>query len=871
VERLAAARGGVRASDLLDAAADLLAANAPVIVGAVGCDEVLQGIDGALTSQLGFTAADWVGRPLHDLVSDPSILRAVRDALAGSAGVVRCEVNGRPWTVACRPRFDPEGRHDGALVLLAFADQIEIRSALSATAYDASIFEALLATSSDFVSMTDEVTGRMTYLNPAGAAMVGLEEGTDPTSLSITDFFPGELRDLMRDEVRGAVEAMGRWSGSSELLHFVTGERIPVSVTAFVLPAPPGSGSPVLATVQRDVRQQVRSEAVLAERALDQRLSGDFARRALTDPLPVLLQAAVDLVAERFTDMTCSILRARPDGATFTTVASTDPAWISAVTPVVPGSLPELALELDRGLSSPDVLDDARFAGTGRAPELGLRAVMACPVPGESAAWGLIVPSSTSPRAWSDHDLAFVESVAATLGAAVRRHALEERLAHQALHDPLTGLPNRALVIDRIRHALRRSAGTRSTVAVLLLDLDDFKTVNDSLGHAVGDGLLAELAQRFETVVGAGDTVARLGGDEFVVVCEDVGAGTDVTAVAEALLEACASGVQVEGRRLALSASIGVTTTRGGSARSSDLLSEADIAMYRAKRDRPGTYRVFDEGMRGEVVGRLNLAGELRSALRADRIEVAYQPIVDLASGRVTAMEALARWTNDEGAAVPPDVFVPLAEETGLVAEVGRSVLRQAAQEAARWQVHGEVGLRVNASSHELRSTTYVEQVLETLREAGLAPERLGIEITESVLVEGSEATQGTLAGLHAAGIVLLIDDFGTGYSSLSYLQRFPVVDVLKIDRSFLRAGSQGTAVVEAIVALGRAFGLLVCAEGVETEEQHRLVTDLGCHTAQGYLLSRPVAAAGAFDLLAGWQPVTAGDRTAQPQPAGRT
>jgi EAL domain-containing protein (putative c-di-GMP-specific phosphodiesterase class I) len=219
-------------------------------------------------------------------------------------------------------------------------------------------------------------------------------------------------------------------------------------------------------------------------------------------------------------------------------------------------------------------------------------------------------------------------------------------------------------------------------------------------------------------------------------------------------------------------------------------------------------------------------------------------------------MEALARWTNDHGAPVPPDVFVPLAEETGLVGEVGSSVLRKAVRDAVGWQEHGVVALRVNASSHELRSTTYVDQVLATVREAGLPPRLLGIEITESMLVEGGSATQGTLAALHAAGVTLLIDDFGTGYSSLSYLQRFPVVDVLKIDRSFLAAGAPGTAVIEAIVALGRAFGLTVCAEGVETAAQHRLVSELGCDSAQGYLLSRPVPAQQALEVLSGWVPL---------------
>jgi diguanylate cyclase (GGDEF)-like protein len=856
VVRKGSGRGTVQALGLLDTAADLLAAYAPVVVGAVDHDEVVVGLEGALTDQMGFTAADWVGRPLRDLVVDAEVTRVVRRALAGEPGMVRCEINGRPWTVATRPRRGLDGEIVDALVMMAFADQIEIRSTLSATAYDVSKFEALVATSTDFVSMADNSTGLVTYINPAGAAMVGLPPGSPLTALHVSDFLPPRLRPL-GPEIRSAVDASGQWTGASELQHFETGEVIPVSATAFVLAAPPGSDAAVLATVQRDMRSRMEAERVLAQRALEQRMTGDLARQALTLPIPELLQEAVELIGVRFPHMRCAVLR--PIGDTqLQMVAATEPAWVSAVLPLLPGTLSAHALAEGTTQASPDVQTDGRYRDKLIVRDLGIRATLACPVPGNDGVWGLIGPVSADEHAWDEDDIAFVEVVASTLGAAVHRQELESRLQHQALHDPLTGLPNRALVTDRLGHALRRSARTSSLLAVLLLDLDDFKTVNDSLGHTVGDGLLAELALRFEAVVGAGDTVARLGGDEFVVICEDVSCEADVTFLAEALLGACATGVEVGDRRLGLSASVGVALVRGGAAESSDLLSEADMAMYRAKRDRPGTYQVFDEAMRGEVVGRLNLAGELRAALRAGRIEVAYQPIVDLVSGRVTAMEALARWTNEQGATVPPDVFVPLAEQTGLVGDLGRAVLRQAAREAVRWQAVGEVGLRVNASSHELRSTTYVAQVLATLDEVGLAPELLGVELTESMLVEGGSATQETLAALHAAGVTLLIDDFGTGYSSLSYLQRFPVVDVLKIDRSFLQAGVAGTAVVEAIVALGRAFDLQVCAEGVETVEQHQLITDLGCHFAQGYLLSRPLPPAQALEVLAGWQPVVA-------------
>ena len=332
-----------------------------------------------------------------------------------------------------------------------------------------------------------------------------------------------------------------------------------------------------------------------------------------------------------------------------------------------------------------------------------MRSALCCPIPGGEHPWGIVGASGTDPRHWTEDDVAFVESVAATLGAAVRRHELENQLQHQALHDPLTGLPNRALVHrpDRPRAGPRRPAAA-AMLAVLLLDLDDFKTVNDSLGHGSGDELLTELALRFEQVVRDGDTVARLGGDEFVVVCEDVAerAGGRVRrrGAAGDLRPAASS---IDGRRISLSASVGVALAVGRRRRArTALLSEADIAMYRAKRDRPGTYRIFDEAMRGDVLGRINVAGELRAAVRAGGLDIDYQPIVDLATGE----------RGRDGGAGPVDQRGRRAGAAGRVhpgrrgdrpdrrARRGRAARRGPSRRSA-WQQHREVGVRVNASA----------------------------------------------------------------------------------------------------------------------------------------------------------------------------
>jgi diguanylate cyclase (GGDEF)-like protein/PAS domain S-box-containing protein len=846
--------GDRSASTLGEVAARLLADHAPVIIGHVGVDERVVDLEGALLDAVGYPAAHAIGRPISELMEDGAILSYVRRGLAGEQLVETAYLNHRSWTVACTPERGPNLEITGVVVLLTFADQVEIRAELRDATFDVSKFEALVAGSTDFIGMADPATGELSYLNPAGAAMIGAAPGEDLCGTLIADLLPEEDRDLGREMLRTVTET-GRWSGESALRHLRTGERIPVSTTVFLVEGPTDSGGKVLATVQRDVRSRVRNQEALAQRALEQRMAADFARLALTLPLPQLLQEAVDLIGVRFTDMMCAVLRPTADGRRIQLLAATEKSWQAAAMPMRQDTVVAKVLQDNERQVSEDVVLDDRYPDKRNVEDMGVRATLACPIPGDDGAWGVIGPVARTAHAWTEDDVAFVESVAATIGAAVRRQQLEDQLRHQALHDPLTGLPHRALVTDRIEHALQRSRRGDSSIAVLLLDLDDFKTVNDSLGHLSGDRLLAELAVRFGRVVGEGDTVARLGGDEFVVVCEDVGGEQDVAFVAEALLGACATGVEVAGHRLEVSASVGVALVRDGDTTASALLSEADIAMYRAKRDRPGTYRTFDEAMRGDAIGRLNLAGELRAAVRSGAIDVAFQPIVDLRNGQVTAMEALARWTNESGEMIPPDVFIPLAEEVGLIGELGSAVLRAATRLAAEWQQHGEIGLRVNASAHELRAHTYVDHVLGTLEESGLSPDRLGIEITESVLVAGDRSTQENLERLRAAGVTLLIDDFGTGYSSMSYLQRFPAVDVLKIDRSFLAEGVPGRAVVEAIVALGRAFGLQVCAEGVENADQYTVLLDLGCHLAQGYLMSRPVRADQCHELLAGWKP----------------
>ena len=839
---------------LREAAASILSEHASAVIGLVGPDETVLAFDGALLDQPGYERRDWVGRRVGDLIADEAVLRVIRRALAGERATGTTSMNGRTWSVAAGPVPGEHGAPGSAVYVLTFGDAGVVHRYVSATAALDEQFAALIEISQDFIAIAD-LDGSVTYVNQAGRALVGLEHDAEVLDRPTDDYFTDIGRAKFR-EIEEAVRSRGYWMGETSLRNFRTGEEIPVSAHSFLVTRASDGAPLALATVQRDLRSRKHQEAAMLARAQEQRAIAELGRQALTMSLTDLMGETVQLIHARYPSLVAGVLRRSADGRTSELVASSLPEWIPIVLDLDEDSLTGRALVRNELVYTDDVVADPSFPHDAPTTRFGMRTALCCPIPGGEHPWGVVGASGTEPWHWSEDDIAFVESVAATLGAAVRRQELEDQLQHQALHDPLTGLPNRALVMDRIDNALGRSARRGSLLAVLLLDLDDFKTVNDSLGHGTGDDLLAELARRLARVVRDGDTVARLGGDEFVVVCEDVESEQEVAFVAEALLEECSTAVQLAGRRISMSASVGVTLSLAGEDSTAGLLGEADIAMYHAKRDRPGTYRIFDEAMRGDVLGRINLVGELRAAVRRDGLDIDYQPIVDLATGEVVALEALARWTNDAGERIPPDVFIPVAEETGLIGELDAVILRGAVRRAVGWQAIREVGVRVNASAHELRSRAYVGQVLNTLEEEGLDPRLLGLEITESIFVDDDKTTQDTLSRLRDAGVTLLIDDFGTGYSSLSYLQRFPVVDVLKVDRSFLGEGTRGEAVVQAVIGLGQAFGLQVCAEGVETAEQHARVVELGCDFAQGYLLARPVPGDRTEALIAGWDPL---------------
>jgi len=440
---------------------------------------------------------------------------------------------------------------------------------------------------------------------------------------------------------------------------------------------------------------------------------------------------------------------------------------------------------------------------------------------------------------------------------AIERKRAEVELAHQALHDPLTGLPNRALFLDRLELALARVQRRPSAVAVLFLDLDRFKVINDSLGHETGDRLLVDLAARLQAVLRPGDTVARFGGDEFTILCDDIDGERDAIVIAERVGEAVAAPFVIEESEAFLTASVGIAMAEGVETRPEALIRDADAAMYRAKEKGKSRYELFDEVMRARAVERLQVENALHRAIERGELRVHYQPMVELASGLVVGIEALVRWQHPERGLLQPGQFVPLAEETGQVAELGEWVLREACAQHRRWcEEHpeaSELRLSVNLSARQLQQPDLVADVVSALRDTEMDAAKRCLEITESVVVQETDAAIQGLEALREQGVLIAIDDFGTGYSSLRLLKGVPA-DQLKIDRSFvagLGTDPQDTPIVRTVISLAEALGLDAVAEGVETSEQLAELRQAGCRFAQGFHFARPAAAERISALLA--------------------
>jgi diguanylate cyclase (GGDEF)-like protein/PAS domain S-box-containing protein len=437
------------------------------------------------------------------------------------------------------------------------------------------------------------------------------------------------------------------------------------------------------------------------------------------------------------------------------------------------------------------------------------------------------------------------------------RKELEDQLAHQAFHDSLTGLANRALFRDRVDHALARMRRQRRPIAVLLLDVDGFKTVNDSLGHAFGDAFLVAVAERLRALLRPSDTPCRLGGDEFAVLVEDLTEAIDATVVAERILDALRLPFVVDGKEIVSAASIGIAIADRPDTTADDLLRNADVAMYTAKNRGRNRSELFKPSMHQAMLDRLDLEADLRRAVDRGEFVLHYQPTVALDTGRISGMEALVRWRSPERGMVPPGMFISVAEDTGLIVRLGAWVLEEACRQAVAW--HHEFGsdaprtMSVNLSARQLQDDRLVDDVASIISRTGIRPDALVLEITESAVMADAEAMTARLHELKALGVRLAIDDFGTGYSSMSYLCSFPI-DILKIDRSFVhgvRNEPQKMGIVRTIVELGHILELQTVAEGIELDEELQELRALQCDLGQGYWFARPLTVQQAVAMLA--------------------
>ncbi len=455
----------------------------------------------------------------------------------------------------------------------------------------------------------------------------------------------------------------------------------------------------------------------------------------------------------------------------------------------------------------------------------------------------------------------FIVGVGEDITARRRAEAQIEQLAH---YDPLTGLPNRALFQTEFKRALAAAAGTGDALAVLCVDLDHFKTVNDTLGHNLGDALLEQAAKRLKRCVREGDLAARLGGDEFAVLQRGFPDQAACARLAHRIVEAMAEPFEVSGHQVVIGASVGIAIYGDHGVEAEDLLKNADLALYRVKRNGRGGCHFFEKGMDELLQIRRRTELDLRRAVQAGEFELHYQPLLNLQTGAVSGCEALVRWNHPERGLVSPGDFIPIAEETGLIVPIGEWVIRRACEEAALWP--DSVRVAVNISAVQVRSAGFIQTVVSALANAGLDARRLEVEITESVLLLDNAANIGELHQLRALGVRISMDDFGTGYSSLSYLRSFPF-DKIKIDQAFVRdlpRDKEALAIIRAVTGLSASLGIVTTAEGVETEAQMQQLRENGCSEVQGFLISRPACAADIQRFLTGHEAV---QRSAGPPP----
>jgi len=521
---------------------------------------------------------------------------------------------------------------------------------------------------------------------------------------------------------------------------------------------------------------------------------------------------------------------------------------------IAPAGLPGRVLATKKPAWISDVTKDPKFLRAKLASDIGVKAAFGFPVMVRDEIVAVLEFFADQILSPDEHLLEVMAHVGTQLGRVVERKRAEDRLNYLAHHDTLTGLPNRTWFLERLHHAVAQADAHERLVGVMFIDLDHFKNINDTLGHDAGDLLIRSVAERLTGCVRAQDTVSRMSGDEFTLVLSDMGHVDDATRVADKILQVLSAPFYISDRELFVTPSIGVTLYPFDDRDVEGLLRNADIAMYRAKELGRNNYQFYTADLTARAHHRLTLASALHRAIKQQEFQIYYQPIVDLDSGAVSGVEALLRWLHPEWGLMEPAQFVPLAEETGLIIPIGEWVLREACRQTKAWQAAGYPHLRVavNLSARQFQQKNLIAVIESAVQTSGLAPDHLDLEITESAIMQNTEASIAALLAISRLDVRLAIDDFGIGYSALSYLKRFPI-DTLKIDQSFIRdipRDMDDAAIASAIIAMAHALGIRVIAEGVETEEQLVFLRARRCSGVQGFYFSKPMLPGDLFALL---------------------
>ena len=704
--------------------------------------------------------------------------------------------------------------------------------------------------------------GRWRYVSPQIQQILGFSA---EEWCAYPDLWASRLHPADRERVLAAEHATSIAESSAPILseyRFLHRDGSVVWIRDDALLVRDGDGCLRWHGVLCDVTEHKQADAELEHRAAQQAAVARLGEHALQGATTsALMQEASAAAAEILAVEVVVIVELMPERGRFVLrggLGWPDSAMGKLSSPIGAGSQAGHTILTGAPVVVTDWATEGRFDKSPALRAKGTRSGLTVPIEGRAGPFGVLGVQSMSTRDYSVGDVNFLQSLANVLADALERQATEDDIRHRALHDPLTRLPNRVLFHDRLQHTLARMQRNRSLSAILFLDLDRFKLVNDSLGHHIGDELLAAVAPRLKQALRSSDTVARFGGDEFGILLEDISAEHEAIATSERIAAVFTRPFVLGGHEHFVTVSIGIALAHGGEL-ADDLVRDADAAMYRAKEHGRARYEVFDDAMRVRAIARLRVENDLRRALERGELSLVYQPVVSLALARETivGVEALLRWHHPTLGPVSPAEFVPIAEESGLIGAIGDWVLERACREAARWcPMHPDAApfrLSVNLSAVQIAKPRFAETVAAVLRDTGLDPNCLSLEITESVLLADSDALTHTLRALKASGVRLVIDDFGTGYSALGYLTRMPL-DALKIDRSFvvgLGVQARDTAITEAIIGMSRALSLEVVAEGVETPLQITELRRLGCGLAQGFYFSPPVSPGEITTMLA--------------------